>query len=127
MSMMKVFFVIGTIALFIVWFAYLSTSRITHAADTFIGAVQKHELPSAHAMLIDDLAESTSEYKFEQMIKDLGLDKVASVSWSNRKIEENRGVVSGTATDAAGKQFPIKITFHCQGGYWKISSIDTGY
>ena len=123
--MKSILAVIGAIVVLVALFIYFATAGVVRAGDNFIGAIQKHDLPMARYMLAKDLLKETSEFRFEQEMKELGLTDVKSVSWSNRKTQNDNGLVSGTATTISGREFHIQMKFHKQDGVWKIGAIDT--
>ncbi len=119
--------ILGGIVIFIVLVVSVvmyATSGMSDTANEFFIYIKSKHYDDAYNMLSEDFKNSTSESTFEQFLKQSTLTKYKSVSWSERSIEGNTGILKGTVHTKSGGIIPITIKFiKDDNDEWKIYSI----
>ncbi|WP_164116842.1 hypothetical protein [Sphingorhabdus sp. Alg239-R122] len=115
--------VAAVIALFVGAIFYF-TAGMSDAADSFFAAASEGDTASAHSYLSSDFKAGTDESELAGYLAANSLDKVRDMSWSTRKIEGGKGILSGTVTTQSGTVVPVDISFVKEDGDWKIYGID---
>lgn len=96
--------------------ALLLTKPVADAGSAFMTAIRDNELESAYAMFTPELMEEVSFEDFQTTFAEFGLE-----SWDlhSRSVENNTGLLSGTAT-IFGEAFSVQLNFVKQDGDWRV-------
>ncbi len=113
----------AAIALFIGAIFYF-TAGMSDTADSFFAAASEGDNASAHSYLSSDFKAGTDENELAEYLAANSLDKVRDMSWSTRKIEGGKGILSGTVTTQSGTVIPVDVSFVKEDGDWKIYGLD---
>ncbi|MBI3927996.1 MAG: hypothetical protein HY319_20810 [Armatimonadetes bacterium] len=102
------------------------TQPLVDRAQEFLGLLGQGKVHEAYETSAQEFKEVTSEEEFTQFIQRVGLDEPSTASWSSREIDNDRGELSGTVTNARGDKLPTTVfLLHLQGG-WKVAGIHVG-
>jgi len=123
--------IIGFVALLVLagigFLAYLGISGLTAPmaaeGEKFLSTLGSGSAEVAYAMTSATFQQGQTEEEFVRTVKGFGLDGFQSASWSNRKIENDRGTLDGTAHCKSGGSVPLTLEMIKEGGTWKVLSI----
>jgi len=100
------------------------TSGMPETADRFFAAVRAGDIEAARAELSEEFKASTDASALQRFLADSTLTDVVETSWTNRRFENSRGSLDGTATTAGGGTVPLTMSFVEENDAWKIYAID---
>jgi hypothetical protein len=102
------------------------TRPVVDASEAFLAQMGQGEVAAAYASTADGFRAQQDEESFAAAVKQLGLDEYASVSWSNRRINNQEGTAEGTVTTTKGATKPIALRLIFEGGAWKVVGVRYG-
>ena len=111
------------IAAGLVFFVFGLTKPMVEEGEKFLATVGAGSTEAAYGMASATLRSTQSKEEFTKAVSGLGLGGYQSASWSNRTINNDRGVIEGTATTAGGGSVPLKIELIKEDGTWRVLSI----
>ncbi len=106
----------------IFWVFRLSAPMVTEG-ENFLNTLGSGSTQAAYAMTSATLRSGQTQEDFARTTKAYGLDGFQSASWSNRKINNDRGILEGTARTKTGGSVPLTIEMILENGIWKVLSI----
>ena len=104
----------GCIVLFVsvvLGIVFYATSGITDTADEFFASAAEGDYVAAHQMAATQLRATRTPEELEQFLVEQGLDKVVETSWDSRSVNNDRGELVGTATNASGSKVALSMRF----------------
>src|SRR5262249_8810522 len=69
------------------------------------------------------LRAQQDEASFTKAVRGLGLTEYASVSWHQRRIDNDQGRLEGAVTTKQGGVIPVTLTLVKEDGTWKVLSV----
>lgn len=96
------------------------TRPVVEAGETFLGQLSQGKFHEAYTGLAPSSQKQLDEARFKDYAVACKVDQYASASWSSRKIENDRGYLSGRFTTRSGESFPIDIFLIKEGDAWRI-------
>lgn len=106
-----------------IFFIFRLTAPMTAEGEKFLSTLGSGSTEAAYAMTSVTFQKSQTQEEFARTVKGYGLDGFQSASWSNRKIENDRGVLEGTVQCKTGGAVPLTLEMIKEGGTWKVLSI----
>jgi hypothetical protein len=116
------FLLLGLVAA-IVFFVFRLSAPMVAEGEKFLNAVGSGSTEVAYGMASATLRSGQTQEDFSRNIKSFGLDGYQSASWSNRNINNDRGVLEGTAHTKSGGSVPLTMEMIKESGTWKVLSI----
>lgn len=116
----------GVFVLAIVGFVALifsATSGMPDTANAFFAAVRAGDMATARDHLSEQFKADTDSSELQQFLAGSALNNVIDTSWSDRKISNDTGEMTGSAETASGGVVPLTMHFVKQNDAWKIHSI----
>jgi hypothetical protein len=119
---LAIFFFLAVIGV-IVAIVFGATKGVVKAGESFLAQVSEGKIAEAYASSSSTLQSQQDVESFEANVKKLGLVDYASVSWSNRSVNNGTGTLEGTITTKKGSSVPIFMEFVKEGDVWKVLSV----
>lgn len=119
--------VIGLIAIIVVSvsLALFLTSGLTGPVERQLAALGRGDIDAAYDVTSQAFQRSTSKAQFEQFVRAYPIiTDIADHSFSERRVENGIGYLSGTLTSESGGVQPVSYRLVKENGEWKILGID---
>lgn len=107
----------------VVLFAFGLTQGAVKSADNFLGLIGAGKIAEAYESASATLKSQQTLDAFTKSVTTLGLTDFSSVSWSNRKTENDRAYLEGSAKTRAGGTIPLNAELVKESGNWKVISL----
>ena len=122
----------GVVSVLLALLVALIYGVITMASSGAVDATRNHlellkngNIQSAYEGTASAFRADTSLKRYRKFLEEYPqLKDVESSSFSDRKIENGTATLSGTLTNSAGKESPIRVMLVKENEEWKILSID---
>ncbi len=114
--------IIVFVALIVVLVFYL-TAGMTRSAEGFFQAVGQKDMAKAHSFLSEGFRANVDEHSLEGFLAANSIAGFKEAHWSSRKVENGRGVLSGSIITDTGGVVPISLELVKENGGWKIYAI----
>ncbi|OGT07425.1 MAG: hypothetical protein A2X78_01045 [Gammaproteobacteria bacterium GWE2_37_16] len=120
----KILLGVGAFVVLVITLVLLLTSSITDVANKQMEALRKGDLVTAYSYTSKDFQGYTSLADFKKFFdKFPSLKNNKKASWSERKVENNTGILKGSLTSNDGAVTPIEFHFVRENSEWKIIGI----
>lgn len=113
----------GVIGIF-VYGIFSITQPVVDASEEFLRLLGQEKIAEAYGSTSAGYRAQQDEESFTLAVKQVGLTKYASASWSNRQIKNQQGSTAGTVTNKDGGTSPIALTLIQEDGQWKVASVN---
>lgn len=113
-----VLFVLGVVGI-----AMFLTKGAADAGKNFLAEIGEGKVTEAYDSASPSFKSQQSVEQFEDIVKKLGLADFASVSWSSRSTENDRGTLDGSVTTKSGGKIPLHMELIKESGVWKVYSL----
>jgi len=110
----------------LVYGVFSITQPVVDASDEFLGLLGRDKIAEAYASTAAGFRAQHDEQSFAFAVKQLGLTKYSSATWTQRSIRNQVGKTDGTVTDREGATKPITLNFVSEDGKWKVASVNYG-
>lgn len=120
----KILLGVGAFVVIVITLALLLTSSITDVANKQMDALRKGDTVKAYSYTSKDFQGYTSLADFEKFFdKFPSLKNNKKAKWSDRKIENNTGILKGSLIANDGAVTPVEFHFVKENSEWKIIGI----
>jgi hypothetical protein len=100
------------------------TQPVVDAGEQFLTLCGQGKLGEAYQSTSVGFKESVDEAAFEEIINSTPLGSYASSSWSQRKIENNWGLLEGSITTRGGQKAPLRIMLIHENNVWRVQNVN---
>ena len=101
----------------------LFTKGPVDVADKLVQLCGANKIHECYQLTGREFQENTDEASFTASVRRDGIDKAVKASWSSRKVENDKGFVSGTVELSDGKSIELEVQSLHRGGRWEIMGI----
>ena len=108
------------------WAVFGMTAPAADAATHFVITAGSAGPAAAYSEAAPGLRRAMSEPVFEARLGQLGLTQARSARWSNRSLNGDGAVVSGTVRLASGESTPLTVRLVKSNGVWRVSDLAYG-
>jgi hypothetical protein len=102
------------------------TRPVADASEQFLALLGQGRVAEAYASAADGFRAQQDEASFAGAVKLLGLTDYSSVSWHNRRVENQEGTAEGTVTTKGGGTRPVAVRLVREGGRWAVAGVRYG-
>lgn len=104
----------------IVTLVFWLTGGAAEASEKFLALVAQEKFEEAYQSTATGFRSQQDAAGFAATVKQIGLTRYASASWSNRHIENNRATLEGSVTTTDGGTIPLTIELVSENDEWKV-------
>jgi len=109
---------VGIIGL-VFWF----TGGVVEASDEFLALIAKEQIEEAYQSTAAGFRSQQDGTTFAATVKEIGLTRYQSASWTNRQIQNDRATLEGSVTTLDGGTIPLTIELVSEGDEWRVLSL----
>ncbi|MEY3182190.1 MAG: hypothetical protein RLZ35_175 [Pseudomonadota bacterium] len=102
---------------------FLATGAMVSMVQNQTNALVSGDIKSAYTYMSTDFQNNMSSEKFAHFIKQHNLDTISQVSFQDRRINGNHGLLTGQLTLRNGSILGIQYNLQKEGDHWKIVGI----
>lgn len=111
----------GSLLAAILYYALSGTRDIVKSADRFLTQVAAGRYSTAYGEMSGGFRSRVGQTDFERRVRDAGLDRYVSATWSSRRVKSDWARAYGTIATRGGGSVPMRFDFVYDGQYWVVS------
>ncbi|MCA1559285.1 MAG: hypothetical protein LC804_03075 [Acidobacteria bacterium] len=111
----------GAIIGLVFWF----TGGAVEASEEFLALIAKERIEEAYQSTAAGFRSQQDAATFAVTVKEIGLTRYQSASWTNRQIQNDRATLEGSVTTVDGGTIPLTIALVSEGDEWRVLSLTT--
>lgn len=109
----------GAIIGLVFWF----TGGAVEASEEFLALIAKERIEEAYQSTAAGFRSQQDAATFAVTVKEIGLTRYQSASWTNRQIQNDRATLEGSVTTVDGGTIPLTIALVSEGDEWRVLSL----
>jgi hypothetical protein len=112
---------VGTIIALVFWL----TGGAVEASEKFLALIVQERMEEAYQSTAAGFRSQQDAATFAETVREIGLTRYKSASWTQRQIENDRATLEGSVTTVDGGTIPLTMALVSEGDEWKVLRLTT--